>query len=125
MGRFSRFIPDPKRGGRHAKCDRREAVNALGYIARTDCQRRAPPYDLPSSIVYWYFRCCKKAATLHRLASELQSDPRAAEGRCRQPSAEVIHIQSAKTTERGGRTESMRGRWLTAAGGSSWSVPWA
>jgi transposase len=72
--------------------------------------------------VYWYFRCWKKDGTLDRLMDELRGDVRAAEGRSRQPSAAVLDSQSIKTTERGGRTASMRGRKSTAASGTSWST---
>lgn len=117
----SRFIPAPKPGGRPAKYERREVVNALLYVGRTGCQWRALPHDLPPwTIVYWYFRCWKKDDTLGRLHDELRGDLRAAEGRHRQPSAGVIDSQSVKTTERRGRTASMRGRRLTAASGTSW-----
>ena len=43
-----RVIPAPKPGGRPAKHDRREVVNALLYVARTGCQWRALPHDLPA-----------------------------------------------------------------------------
>jgi transposase len=119
----SRFIPAPKPGGRPAKYDRREITNALLYVARTGCQWRALPRDLPPwTIVYWYFRRWKADGTLDRLHDELRGDLRAAEGRNRQPSAAVIDSQSVKTTERGARTASMRGRRSTAANGTSWST---
>src|SRR5262249_58450165 len=110
-----RFTPPPKPGGRPAKYERREIVNALLYLARTGCQWRALPHDLPPwTIVYWHFRCWKKDGTLDRLLAELRGDLRAAEGRSRQPSAAIIDSLSVKTTERGARTASMRGRRSTA-----------
>jgi len=119
----SRLIPAPKPGGRPAKYDRREIVNALLYVSRTGCQWRALPHDLPPwTIVYWYLRCWKKDGTLDRLHDELRGDLRAAEGRRRQPSAGVLDSQSVKTTERGARTASMRGRRSTAASDTSWST---
>jgi len=51
--------------------------------------------------------------------AELRGDLRVAEGRQRQPSAAIIDSQSVKTTERGGRTASMRGRRSMAASGTS------
>jgi transposase len=42
-----RVVPAPKTGGRPAKYPRREIVNALLYVARTGCQWRALPHDLP------------------------------------------------------------------------------
>jgi transposase len=119
----SRFIPPPKPGGRPAKYDRLEIVNALLYVARTGCQWRALPHDFPPwTIVSWYFRCWKRDGTLDRLMDELPGDLRVAEGRPRQPSAAIIDSQSVKTTERGARTASMRGRRSTAASGTSWST---
>ena len=122
----ARFIPPPKPGGRPAKSDRLEIVNALLYVARTGCQWRALPHDFPPwTIVYWYFRCWKRDGTLNRLMDELRGDLRQAEGRLRQPSAAIIDSQSVKTTERGGRTASMHSRRSTAASGTSWWTRWA
>jgi transposase len=119
-----RFIPAPKPGGRPAVHDRREIVNALLYVARTGCRWRALPHDLPPwGTVYWYFLTWKKDGTLDRLHDELRGDLRLAEGRShRQPSAAVIDSQSVKTTERGARAASMRGRGSRAASGTcSWT----
>jgi transposase len=121
----SRFIPAPKTGGRPAKYDRREIVNALLYVVRTGCQWRALPHDLPPwRIVYWYFMQWKKEGTFDRLLDELRGDLRQAEGRQRQPSAAVLDSQSVKTTEKGGRTATTRARRSTAASGTSWSIRW-
>lgn len=120
-----RFIPAPRPGGRPAKHDRREIVNALLYVSRTGCQWRALPHELPPwATVYWYFRTWKADGTLDRMMAELRGDLRLAEGRShRQPSAAIIDSQSVKTTERGGRTASMRGRRSRAASGTSSSTP--
>jgi transposase len=99
---IERFIPAPKSGGRPAKYERREIVNALLYIDRTGCQWRALPHDFPPwEAVYWYFRNWKKDRILDRLHDELRGDLRAAEGRQRQPSAAVLDSQSVRTTEKG------------------------
>jgi transposase len=119
----SRFIPAPKKGGRPAKYDRREIVNALLYVVRTGCQWRAMPHDLPPwRIVYWYFMQWKKDGTVDRLLDELRGDLRQAEGRQRQPSAAVLDSQSVKTTEKGGRTATTPVRRSTAGSGRSWST---
>ena len=119
----SRFIPAPKPGGRPAKYQRREIVNALLYVVRTGCQWRAMPHDLPPwRITYWYFMQWRKDGTLERLHDELRGDLRQAEGRQRQPSAAVLDSQSSKTTEKGGPGAMTPARRSTAASGiSSWT----
>jgi transposase len=120
----SQFIPAPKRGGRPAKYERREIVNALLYVVRTGCQWRAMPHDLPSwRIVYWYFMQWKKDGTFSRLLDELRGDLRQAEGRQRQPSAAVLDSQSVKTSEKGGSLVTTRAKRSTVASGTSWSIP--
>ena len=118
-----RVIPAPKPGGRPAKHDRREIVNALLYVARTGCQWRALPHDFPPwATVYWYFRIWKDDGTFDRLMDLLRGDLRQAEGRQRQPSAAIIDSQSVKTTEKGGPAATTRARRSTAASGTSWSI---
>src|SRR6478735_99570 len=108
---LERVIPPPKKGGRPAKHDRREIVNALLYVARTGCQWRALPHDFPPwTIAYWYFRAWKKDGTLDRLMAELRGDLRRAEGRQRQPTAAIIDSQSVRTTEKGGPAATTAGR---------------
>ena len=119
----SRFIPAPKKGGRPAKYDRREIVNALLYLVRSGCSWRMLPHDLPPyRIVYWYFMAWKKDGTLDRLLDELRGDLRQAEGRQRQPSAAVLDSQSVKTTEKGGSAATTPARRSVAASGTSWST---
>ncbi|WZP00303.1 transposase [Isosphaeraceae bacterium EP7] len=51
-----RVIPSPRPGGRPAKHDLRDIVDALLYVFRTGCQWRALPHDLPPwATAYWYF----------------------------------------------------------------------
>lgn len=119
----SRFIPAPKKGGRPAKYERREITDALLYVARTGCQWRAMPHDLPPwRAVYWYFMAWKKDGTLDRLHEELRGDLRQAEGRQRQPSAAILDSQSVKTTEKGGLAAMTPVRRSRAASGTSWST---
>jgi len=116
-----RVVPAPKKGGRPAKYPRREIVNALLYVARTGCQWRALPHDLPPwRIVYWYFMQWKRDGTLDRLMDLLRGDLRVAEGRQRQPSAAIIDSQSVKTTEKGGPAATTRASRSTAGNGISW-----
>ncbi len=121
----SRFIPAPKKGGRPAKYERREITNALLYVARTGCQWRAMPHDLPPwRAVYWYFMAWKKDGTLDRLHEELRGDLRQAEGRQRQPSAAILDSQSVKTTEKGGRVATTLARRFKDASAILSSIPW-
>jgi transposase len=118
-----RFIPAPQPGGRPAKYDRREIVNALLYINRTGCQWRPLPHDFPPwESVYWYFRNWKKDGALDRLHDELRGDLRQAEGRPKQPSAAALDSQSVKTTEKGGRRGTTAVRRSRAASGTSSST---
>lgn len=120
---IERFIPAPKPGGRPAKYERREIVNALLYINRTGCQWRSLPHDFPPwDSVYWYFRNWKKDGTLDRLHDELRGDLRKAEGHQRQPSAAVLDSQSVKTTEKGGPRATTAVRGSRAASGTSSSI---
>jgi transposase len=123
---IERFIPAPKSGGRPAKYERREIVNALLYIDRTGCQWRALPHDFPPwEAVYWYFRTWKKDGTLDRLHDELRGDLRAAQGRQRQPSAAILDSQTVRTTEKGGPRATTAVRGSRAASGTSSSTRWA
>jgi transposase len=117
-----RVIPAPKPGGRPAKHDRREIVNGLLYAARTGCQWRAMPHDLPPrATVYRYSRIRKRDGTFDRLMDPLRGDVRQAEGRRRQPSAALLDSQSVKATGRGAPAATTRASRPTAASGtSSW-----
>lgn len=101
--RLAPLIPKPKTGGRPAKYDRREIVNAILYVVRAGGAWRLLPHDFPSwRIVYHYFRLWKREGVWKRIHDRLRKLLRKAAGRQVQASAAILDSQSVKTTERGG-----------------------
>lgn len=98
------LLERPKRDGRGKPrtVDRREVVNAIGYVLRTGCQWRYLPEGFPKwQTVYWYFARWTDDGTWVRVADHLRRELRVQRGRDAEPSAAIIDSQSAKTTEKG------------------------
>lgn len=105
------LVPSVKSGGRPADHWRREIVNAIFYVLRTGCQWRMLPHDLPPwQTIYTYFRNWRLDGTWQRIHERLRRQVRQAAGRHPQASAAILDSQSVKTTEKGGRVATMRGR---------------
>lgn len=84
-------------GGRPAKYDRREILNAILYVARTGCQWRLLPHDFPKwKTVYRYFVLWHEAEIFERTNERLRVRVRLRAGRNPQPSAGIIDSQSVK-----------------------------
>ncbi len=97
------LVPTPKSGGRPARVERREIVNAIFYHVRNGGVWRALPHDLPKwQTVYDYFRQWRDDGTWQRIHDAVRDDTRRAAGRDPSPSVAIIDAQSVKTAEKGG-----------------------
>ena len=93
-------FPKPSRIGRPREHTFRQLLNAIFYVAKTGCQWRYLPKDLPPwQTVYTYFRCWKNNGLFEKIHTHLREFVRLAEGRNREPSAGIIDSQSVKSTE--------------------------
>ena len=84
-------------GGRPPKYDRREVLNAILYIARTGCQWRLLPHDLPHwNTVHDYFAAWHDAGVFEKINTRLRKKARVLWGKEPEPTAGVIDSQSVK-----------------------------
>lgn len=97
------LLPDVRPGGRPRKYDLRDILNGIFYVARSGCQWRQLPHDLPPWwTVYSYFRSWRELGLWESINGVLRGKLRTAAGRNSEPSAAIIDSQSSKTTEAGG-----------------------
>jgi transposase len=97
------FLRAAKSLGRPRTTDLREVPNVILYMARTGCQWRMLPKELPPrSTIQRYFYAWRSDGTLRTANHHLFMAAREAAGRGASPSAGVIGSQSVKTTESGG-----------------------
>lgn len=89
------MVPEPKIGGRPAKYERRDVLDAIRYVVRSGCAWRLMPHDFPPwNSVYKYFAQWKKEGVFKAIHEKLRGDVREAAGRDRFPSAGIIDSQS-------------------------------
>ena len=93
------LVPSPLPGGRPAKWERREIVNAILYILQAGCSWSLLPHDFPpAQMVFWYFRQWRRSGLWEQIDQVLREQL----GRNPQPSAAIIDSQSVKTAEKRG-----------------------
>ena len=94
-------VESPK--GRRASVDRREIVNAILYVARTGCQWRNLPNDLPNwSTVYSCFHRWTWNGVLDNLYTSLHKEVRVMHGKKETPTVGIVDSQSVKVPAKGG-----------------------
>lgn len=106
-------LPKAKSGrtGRPRTYALREIWNAIFYQARTGCEWRYLPHDLPPWEDVWDHFCrWRDSGTLEAVHDALREQVRLQEGREATPSAAIIDSQSVKTAQKGGPTAMMPAR---------------
>lgn len=94
--------PDPS-GGRPSKHPRREILNAIFYVAKTGCQWRYLPKNLPPwKAVYMQFVRWRDNGKIEQIYDVLHKKLRATVGKNETPSVGIMDSQSIKTTEKRG-----------------------
>jgi transposase len=95
------YIPKPKPGGRPAKHERREILNAIAYVLRSGEAWRLMPHDLPPwSTVYDYFRQWRLDGTWERINGALREKLRITLGREAEP---ISIVKPSKRQKKGAK----------------------
>lgn len=97
------LVPEPLAGGRPAKHERREVVNAILYVLRSGCAWRMMPHDLPpKETAYACFALWSEDGTWEKIEAVLRTRVRKAVGKKPAPTAAIIDSQAVKTSDQGG-----------------------
>ena len=109
--------------GRHASVDRREIVNAILYVARTGCQWRNLPHDLPKwNTVYSCFHRWTWNGVLDKLYTSLHKEVRQMHEKKETPTLGIVDSQSVKVPAKGGTPVCYNGAGMAAKGSTGASV---
>ncbi len=93
-------MPQSEARGAPRRVNMREVINALRYLARTGCQGRMLPHDLPPwEVVDYYFSQWRDSGDWERINRELRMEIRVSAGKDPEPSAAILDSQSVKATE--------------------------
>jgi putative transposase len=105
------LVPAAKPGGRPREVDMREVLNGIFYQTRGGASWRMLPHDLPPwGTVHYYYRRWRLDGAWQRMHDALREKVRRKAGRKASPSAALLDSQSVKTTKKGGRAATTRGR---------------
>ncbi|MER5753785.1 IS5 family transposase [Streptomyces sp. NPDC002088] len=89
----------PSVSGHAGQYEMREIVNAILYQARTGCQRRYLPHDLPpKSAVYYYFALWRDDGTAETIHDLLRWQAREMRKRHEDPTAVVLDSQTVRAS---------------------------
>lgn len=94
--------PNPS-GGRPPKHPRRDILDAIFYVAKTGCQWRYIPKNLPPwNAVYMQFLRWRDNGKIEQIYDVLHKKLRTTVGKTETPSVGIMDSQSIKTTEKRG-----------------------
>jgi putative transposase len=97
------FVVSYAKGGRPAKYEKKELLNAIFYILRTGCQWRYLPHDFPPwTAIYKQYQRWKNKGIFEKINCAITKEIRLKIGRNANPSSCIADSQSVKTTEKGG-----------------------
>lgn len=97
------LIPAPRPGGRPARIDRRDIMDAIFYVKRGGVSWRLLPADFPHwKTVYDYFRQWKQSGLWERINDALRVQTREILGRNSVPTAGIVDSRSVRTSQKGG-----------------------
>ena len=100
---ISPHLPEPAGQGRPRLHGLRAILDAVFYVLKSGCPWRLLPRDFPPwKTAYDWFRRWRIDGTWERLNTELPKRLRSRLGRDPNPSAGIVHSQSAKMTGVGG-----------------------